>query len=285
MGRINAIMRELRIEHYIKNFVVFIPFILNGVSLSVINFLHVAFLFLAFCLISSSVYIVNDLRDKEKDSSHPYKKFRPIAQNLISLKQAVGLAVILAGLSFFISLRLGIGVFICAYFLINMIYSFFLRNSFIIGAFCIAAGFVLRLWSSFYFLDISVYIPVICWMALTSTFFTFVKRKLELKTMKKLSIYHRSGLAEISEKAMSNIVYINATLSFLFFIITVFENISSLCFVLLSLFYVVIICRILFLADKDNKFDDPINFIRQDIFLKVVLFIFLLLLFCCEIYS
>ena len=139
-------VREARPKSWLKNVFVFIP-ITFALELTDINkLLLTSVLFAAFCLVSSAVYVLNDIVDADKDVLHPVKCKRPIASGAISKGKAVIFAIlllvvglVLAGCIAWLAL-----VLVVAYFLINVAYSFSLKHKPIYDCFCIAAGFVLR---------------------------------------------------------------------------------------------------------------------------------------------
>ena len=102
--------------------------------------------FIAFCLISSATYLINDVRDVEADRSHPTKSARPIAAGTLSVPTAVGAAIVLAlvslGLAFFISTAL-LGVVI-AYLVFTIAYSLWFKHEPVIELALLALGFLLR---------------------------------------------------------------------------------------------------------------------------------------------
>ena len=102
--------------------------------------------FIAFCLISSSIYLVNDSIDKKHDKKHPKKKFRIIASGKISIRTAITLSILLSSISFLISFNLNIylGSIILLYYITQISYCFYLKNIPIIEFFCIAVGFIIR---------------------------------------------------------------------------------------------------------------------------------------------
>lgn len=86
MIQMRDVVKLLRVKHYIKNLLIFIPLFFAG-KIFDRNLLEKAFIgFVCFCLISSAVYILNDIQDREKDRLHPKKKMRPIASGSISVK-------------------------------------------------------------------------------------------------------------------------------------------------------------------------------------------------------
>lgn len=220
---LKIILQELKIDHYIKNLVIFIPCIYNSKYLTFNNFIQLVILFISFCLISSTVYIINDLKDKESDCKHPYKKLRPIAQGLISIKHWWSLALSLMCCSFFIAYYQNSQIFILSYLFLNIIYSYFLRKLFFIDVLCIAIGFLIRVTSSFYLLNIYIDKNVICWIFFLSCFFTFTKRRLEAVISKRNSLLLNRSCSYYNEKKLQIFILLSASMSFIFFIKSIIE--------------------------------------------------------------
>lgn len=144
----------------------------------------VALGFVAFCLASSAVYVFNDYHDREADSRHPKKKYRPIASGKISLGTArFILAALLAG-----ALLLPVVVnewtilfSLIAYLCLNVTYTLWLKHQVLLDVFCIVAGFMIRLVCGTYAVGI---VPsrwmLICSFMLT-LFLGFAKRRAEIE--------------------------------------------------------------------------------------------------------
>ncbi len=175
-------LRLLRPAHWIKNLVCLagVFFFLRYDALPAA--LGVG---LAFALISSAVYILNDLVDIERDRTHPKKCHRPLASGEVGVREA-WLAVVLFALcslilAFVINMKAGCCC--AAYFVINVVYSFKFKHLPVVDAFCIALGFILRLLAGIYVLDV---LPN-AWLALftfsLSLFLGFAKRRAELVAM------------------------------------------------------------------------------------------------------
>jgi 4-hydroxybenzoate polyprenyltransferase len=148
--RLSILLRLLRVNQWTKNGVVFAAFFfalgdLNQ-DLSLGLLWKVALAALAFALVSSAVYILNDLRDAPKDRLHPVKRRRPIASGEVPVPAAlaVSAAVLAAGLwgAWWIAPRL-FGV-VAAYFAMQLAYTFGLKAVSLVDVMIIAAGFVLR---------------------------------------------------------------------------------------------------------------------------------------------
>ena len=93
-------IKLLRINNYIKNLIIFFPLFLNYSSWNFLNYSKLILPFIFFCILASSIYIINDIFDLESDKKHQDKKLRPIASGIINLKQATLIASLLALLSF-----------------------------------------------------------------------------------------------------------------------------------------------------------------------------------------
>ncbi len=141
-----AIVAAMRPRQWAKNVLVFAAPLAAGKLLSPDVFLVSVGAFVAFCLISSATYLVNDVRDVESDRAHPVKCSRPIAAGEVSTTTALIVAAVLAvlalALAFTISPALG-GVLV-AYAVFTGAYSLFLKNEPVIELVLLAMGFLLR---------------------------------------------------------------------------------------------------------------------------------------------
>ncbi len=143
------IIKLLRVKHYIKNFTIFIPLVFGMKLLQVEALTRALIGFVCFCLISSAVYIMNDIHDVENDRKHPKKKERPIASGRVSVRTGwmlfAGCLVIPAVILVATRQNLASMILIAVYFVINLLYSNGLKNEPIIDVVILAAGFVLRI--------------------------------------------------------------------------------------------------------------------------------------------
>lgn len=175
----------MRVHHYIKNLLVFAALACSGQLLVWDRFLAGLAGFAAFCMASSAVYILNDIRDRNNDRLHPVKCRRPLASGAVSIKgAAVLLGVLLlaaAGCSGFVWNGPLPSLLLALYFLLNLAYSFGLKNIPVVDISILVSGFLIR----------AVYgaavtgIPVSNWLYLTviaaSFYFALGKRRNELK--------------------------------------------------------------------------------------------------------
>lgn len=144
-------LRLLRVKHYIKNGLVFVPIFFNGSIWQCHSFLHVLFGMALFCMAASALYIVNDINDCEKDRLHPIKRLRPIASGEINPKHAMAVAILLAlatGMGCWWLVDTGMWsacLYLALYFLLNIAYSHGLKDIPLVEIAILASGFVLRI--------------------------------------------------------------------------------------------------------------------------------------------
>ena len=144
----SVFFRLLRVKHYIKNLLVFLPLIFSGRLLQAEPLSHTLGGFAAFCLLSSVIYIINDIQDVERDRRHPTKCRRPIAAGQVATPLAWGIAAGLllaaAGLNLLCGgSALSWGV-LAAYLLLSLGYSFGLKHVPVVDIAILAFGFLLR---------------------------------------------------------------------------------------------------------------------------------------------
>lgn len=136
-----------RTKHWSKNLLVFVCLLFSQDPISWEIFFKTILVFLCFCFTSSTVYIFNDIMDKEYDAKHPYKNNRPIAKKVMSVRVAWACILISVIILCLLLLTLSSGYFliiILSYLSINIAYTLFLRRFFPIGAVTIGIGFILR---------------------------------------------------------------------------------------------------------------------------------------------
>ncbi len=163
-----ALVRAARPKQWTKNVLVLAPLLPAGPQLFDSDLLGVVLALTAFCLVSSSVYLINDARDVEADRAHPVKRHRPLAAGLVSVPSALSLAAVL------VSLALGLAavdgrdllVVIATYFGIQLAYCFGLKHEPVIELACVASGFLLRALAG----GIAAGIPLSQWFLLTTAF-------------------------------------------------------------------------------------------------------------------
>lgn len=145
--KIKYYLKEMRVHHYIKNFLILLPLVCSGELLNVNKLTGGILGFFAFSLLSSLIYIINDIKDIEKDKIHPVKCQRPIASGDISVKEAIALSIfltVLALLCNFFVFNIHSSVLLALYFLLNLGYSFGLKNVPLLDIAILVSGFLIR---------------------------------------------------------------------------------------------------------------------------------------------
>jgi decaprenyl-phosphate phosphoribosyltransferase len=142
-----AYLKLLRPKDWAKNMFLFIPLFFGGEISDVGKLLRVFYGFIAFCCIASSIYIINDYRDREEDRKHPVKCKRPLASGEVTPASALVICgiLLLAGFALAWWVRDKFLFVLSIYFAINLAYSLGLKNISILDIMILAAGFVLRI--------------------------------------------------------------------------------------------------------------------------------------------
>ncbi len=199
MNIIKSLFLASRPNQWTKNLLVFLA-PLFAFSFDTQTLLTSIKAFIAFCLISSSIYLINDSIDKDKDKEHPTKKFRAIASGLVSIKSAFILSLVYFSLSFIIGFSINIffGFILILYFLVQILYCFKLKHIPIIEFFCIASGFILRSVAG----GVAANIFISSWFLLSvgmlSLFLAVEKRKAEIVNLRNSKLNTRKVLKSYS---------------------------------------------------------------------------------------
>jgi 4-hydroxybenzoate polyprenyltransferase len=202
-GRINplkGLLLSLRPKQWIKNGALFAPLLFSQNLFNKSLFFKALESFVLFCLLTGSVYIINDLKDLNEDRLHPVKRKRPLASGILNptLAGAVALAFLVASLLGGWVISLPFFKVLGAYLLLQIVYTFFLKHQVILDIFSIAAGFVLRVVAG----GLAIGVQLSPWLfictTLLSLFLAMAKRRHELVILKEGAIEHRQILKEYS---------------------------------------------------------------------------------------
>jgi len=195
---LKALLKTMRPRQWVtKNIFIFAALVFDKQLLVVDSFLRTLAGFALFCLISSSVYIFNDIADVEADRQHPDKKNRPIASGKLPLSAAWAAGILLAAITLVTGYLLAplFGYVIGLYFLINMAYSKWLKHIPIIDVLVISAGFVLRVGAGVTLINVERFSPwLYVVMTLLALFLGFGKRRAELALLTQGAGSHRKVL-------------------------------------------------------------------------------------------
>jgi 4-hydroxybenzoate polyprenyltransferase len=191
------LLQAMRPRQWIKNGFVFFALIFDKQLFQPEPFLRTTEGFWLFCLISSSVYLFNDLADIEADRQHPQKKHRPLASGRLS----AGVAIVAAALLAVLALSLGywlapaFAALLSMYFVINLLYSRWLKHVPILDVLIIAAGFVLRVAGGVTLITVERFSP---WLYMITVLFSLYlglgKRRAEMSLLAQGAASHRKVL-------------------------------------------------------------------------------------------
>ena len=144
---ISALVLAMRPRHWLKNGFVLAPAVFAGHALDPAAMLKAVSVAVAFCLVSSAGYLVNDVLDREADRNDPVKRFRPVAGGEMSVAAALSWAAILYVVAVTAAFRSGRSVvlLLVGYVVLTLLYSLFLKAIAVVDAMALATGFLLRL--------------------------------------------------------------------------------------------------------------------------------------------
>ena len=201
----NQLIRLLRPRHYLKNLFVFLPLFFSGEFHQTSLLAGTALAFVSFCLISSSVYVFNDIMDRNDDRNHPVNKNRPIAAGRIRVPVAYIIDIFLTAAAFLIAYFVNIHVFyvILGYKLLNIAYSTGIKNIPIFDMMVIAVGFVLRLYAGSEAAGIYLTEWIIIMTFLLSMLIAIGKRRNDVVYLEKEGILLRSSARNYNLKYLN----------------------------------------------------------------------------------
>ena len=222
--------------------------------------------FLAFCLLSSAVYVLNDLVDIERDRAHPTKRFRPLAAGLVSEKVAMVFGVGLLGgaLALLACLNLKFMLVALSYFALNVAYSFWLKHVVLIDIFVIAFGFVLRVVAGAVAIGVTASPWLLLCTLLLALFLGIAKRRAEVHLLEAGAGAHRKILLEYSPAMLDQLMSLVTASTVMAYSMYTFNSpqghamMYTIPIVLYALF------RYLFLVFQRNEGGEPANILVGD---------------------
>ncbi len=193
------LLRTMRPKQWTKNLFVWAALIFDRKLFQPLPFLQTLVAFILFCVVTSVVYIINDLVDIEKDRQHPTKRNRPLASGALNPQLAIIGAVILFLMTIPGALWLGLdfALILYGYLVLMIAYSFRLKNIVIVDVLTLAAGFVLRVAAGVVAIDAERFSPwlYVC-MVLLALFLAIGKRRQEIVLLEGSSVETRAILQE-----------------------------------------------------------------------------------------
>jgi len=276
-------IKLVRVPQWIKNFFVFVPLLFSQHIFNMTYFAPVLSAFFMFCLVSSIVYIVNDIVDIEADRAHPVKKNRPLPAGLISIKNAVITVIIFAAILglFLPALNFKFRIFLLSYFLLNIFYTFIFKHIVLLDIFSLAAGFMIRVLAGAFVISVEISSWLILTTMFISLFLGVMKRRSELvltsdepgkSTRKVLASYSLNFTDQMSTIAAAGVIICYALYTVSERTIKVFNTdnmIYTTPFVVFGIF------RYMFLVYMIKKGENTVEIMLTDIpmIINVILYI------------
>ncbi len=182
---IKAIIKSLRPHQWVKNTFVFAGVVFSGYFLQLDYLLTTIYAFIVFCMAASGVYLFNDILDKNNDTQHPIKRFRPIASGNLPLPlayiMAFGLWICSGIWSYFLNTEFFI--LIIAYIILHILYTIWLKKIVIWDLMAVSAGFVLRAVGGAFVINVEISSWLLVCTSLLALFLITAKRRAELSNI------------------------------------------------------------------------------------------------------
>ena len=283
INNIKAYLKLMRCHHYIKNILILLPVVFAGQLFNLHILGEVLIGILAYSLVSSIVYIINDIVDVESDRKHEKKKNRPIASGAISISSASFLAIVLLAISILLNISINANLyaylFIYGYLLLNICYTIWLKHVPIIDIFILSMGFLIRVLYGAAITDIIVS----NWLYLTILAFSFYmglgKRRNEYiksgsKSRKVLKYYNKGFL--------DNNMYMCMGLGIVFYSLWCID-INTLVRTPINLIWtipiIIVICMRYSLIVEGDSLGDPVDVLLGDKTLLILAILYALVIF------
>lgn len=276
----------IRVKQWIKNLFIFAPLVFSKNLFNSNLFLKTFISFILLSLLTSGLYIFNDIIDLENDKHHPVKKERPLAKGHFSKKFAYSTAIIFISLSLLFSLFLDykLTLIFIFYMLINILYTIYLKRIVIIDVFIIALNFTLRIYSGSIVTGINISSWLVLCTLFLSLFLGFSKRRFEIISLKENANKHREVLSSYSVELLDKIIVVLSTSTILSYALYTVSSETKEKFgesLVFSIPFVIYgILRYLYLIYKTNE-GEPTKLVTEDIplLLTILLWIITSILF------
>ncbi|MCK5125330.1 MAG: decaprenyl-phosphate phosphoribosyltransferase [candidate division Zixibacteria bacterium] len=288
---IRDIIQLLRPHQWVKNGIVLAGLIFSGSAIHMGKDLNALIATAIFCLLSSTIYIINDIADAEADRKHPAKSNRPIASGRITVMPAIIIAIILGAGSLTWAYFTHWGFFITAisYVILNILYSFVLKHVVLIDVMSIAAGFVLRALGGALVIDVDFSGWLLITSFLLAMFLALGKRRHEMVVLENGGKEHRKILEKYSTYFLDQLISVvtpAVLVCYLIYVISpdVKERLGTDYLYITVPFVIYGIFRYYYLIHQKNKGGSPTRILLTDLPIMITVFLWLsssiLLLYC-----
>ncbi len=268
---LTAYLKLIRPRQWVKNLFVFLPLTFARELFHFAAVYDTFKAFVAFSFVASAVYIVNDITDVAADRAHPQKRSRPIAAGSVSIVEGYVLAGVLLALAAFVVVGMDVRfvLILCSYFLINLAYSFKLKNIVLLDVFVIAAGFMMRVIGGAYAIPVEVSSWLVLCTLFISLFLGFAKRRSELVMAKDAAFVERKVLERYRVSFLDQMLTIAAAgtvISYALYTVAprTLQAFGTEKLIYTTVFVIYGIFRYLYLIHTTNSTDNPTNAVTSD---------------------
>jgi 4-hydroxybenzoate polyprenyltransferase len=221
----------MRPKQWTKNVIVFAGLVFDGQLLITDSLVRVAFSFMLLCLAASTVYIINDLVDIERDRQHPKKKYRALPSGQLPIPLAIAAAIIFPAFSVIAALLYSpyFAVILVIYVVLNILYSLWLKHMVIVDVLTITACYVLRVAGGVVVIRVAQFSPwLYTVMALLALFLAISKRRQELVLLSDNAANSRPIFREYNLPLLDDMLRIVTTSTLIAYILYTIEAPSRL---------------------------------------------------------
>jgi 4-hydroxybenzoate polyprenyltransferase len=226
-----GLIRSMRINQWTKNVIVYAALVFDGKLDDPEQLWRTTLVAICFCFLSSSVYLMNDLVDIEKDRQHPRKRLRPLPSGQLSPTVAAVAAFVLAVVGMAGSLWIDpwVGAVTGLYLVQNIAYSFYLKNIVIVDVMVLSLGFLLRVIAGVLVVNVSNFSPwlYVC-VTLLALFLGFGKRRHEITLLEGDAGSHRASLAQYNLPLLDQLIGMVTTSTLVSYTLYTFESPTAL---------------------------------------------------------
>jgi len=194
---IRNLIKTMRPHQWIKNILVYVPLVFDRKLTHIPSLIQTTTGFILFCLVASVIYIINDIADLEADRNHPKKRNRPLASGDLPISVAVVTAIVILVIVFPLAYWLApsFALVLVCYFILNLLYSKWLKHIPIIDVFVLASFYVLRVIAGLTLIDVERFSPWLYMVtSLLALYIGLGKRRAELALLEGNANQHRRVL-------------------------------------------------------------------------------------------
>lgn len=279
---VKPLLKTMRPRQWVKNGLLFIPIIFDKQLTNWPALSRIVLGFILFCLLSSLIYIINDLVDLEADRIHPQKKLRPLASGALKISTARAAGIVLTIVIFIPAslLSLEFALIGLTYVVLNLAYSAWLKNAPILDVMILASFYVLRVAAGVSLITVTRFSP---WLYVFTTFLALYlgigKRRAELNLLAEEANSHRKSLGEYTIPLLDQLILIVCSSAIITYSLYTFSapNLPANHTMMLTIPFVIYgIFRYLYLVEVKQSGGEPEEVLLTDRPLQVTLILWVL---------